>query len=167
MLPVPPWQRVGSLSQGDFALYRVVYEGGLTQGRVVGIVSQLYNIWFIVGLLMCVAGVVWIVVVTRRNYKPIEAIVSRIHNYSQSKTSALIHNSKQDEFAFIESALESMLEQAATFNSDIGRISAQSVSVPALMEGQYPSHMEQWNERGRHGTAGLVRITDRQCHRNR
>lgn len=125
-----------------------VYEGGLTQGRVVGIVSQLYNIWFIVGLLMCVAGVVWIVLVTRRNYKPIEAIVSRIHNYSQSKTSALIHNSKQDEFAFIESALESMLEQASSFQQQHREdlLLRRAYLFQQLMEGQYPSHMEQWNE---------------------
>ncbi|MGG4345406.1 helix-turn-helix domain-containing protein [Paenibacillus lautus] len=125
-----------------------VYEGGLTQGRVVGIVSQLYNVWFMVGLLMCVAGIVWIVWVTRRNYKPIEAIVSRIHNYSQTKASSLIQNSKQDEFAFIESALESMLEQASSFQQQHREdlLLRKAHLFQQLMEGQYPSHMEQWNE---------------------
>ncbi|MEF7441389.1 helix-turn-helix domain-containing protein [Paenibacillus lautus] len=125
-----------------------VYEGGLTQGRVVGIVSQLYNVWFIIGLLMCMAGVVWIVFVTRRNYKPIEAIVSRISKYSQTKTSVLLHGGKQDEFAFIESALESLLEQASSFQQQHREdlLMRKAYLFQQLMEGQYPSHLEQWNE---------------------
>lgn len=149
MLPGTSMAESGELVSKTISPYTGwVYEGGLTQGRVVGIVSQLYNIWFIVGLLMCLAGVVWIVLVTRRNYKPIEAIVSRIHNYSQSKTSALIHNGKQDEFAFIESALESMLEQASSFQQQHREdlLLRRAYLFQQLMEGQYPSHLEQWNE---------------------
>lgn len=149
MLPGTSMAESGELVSKTISPYTGwVYEGGLTQGRVVGIVSQLYNIWFIVGLLMCLAGVVWIVLVTRRNYKPIEAIVSRIHNYSQSKTSALIHNGKQDEFAFIESALESMLEQASSFQQQHREdlLLRRAYLFQQLMEGQYPSYMEQWNE---------------------
>lgn len=113
-----------------------------------GIVSQLYNVWFIVGLLMCMAGVVWIVFVTRRNYKPIEAIVSRISKYSQTKTSVLLHGGKQDEFAFIESALESLLEQASSFQQQHREdlLLRKAYLFQQLMEGQYPSHLEQWNE---------------------
>ncbi|WP_254664086.1 helix-turn-helix domain-containing protein [Paenibacillus sp. HGF5] len=108
----------------------------------------MYNVWFIVGLLMCMAGVAWIVFVTRRNYKPIEAIVSRISKYSQTKTSVLLHGGKQDEFAFIESALESLLEQASSFQQQHREdlLLRKAYLFQQLMEGQYPSHLEQWNE---------------------
>lgn len=132
-----------------------VYEGGLTRGKMADFVSQLYNVWFMVGLLMCAAGIVWIIWVTRRNYKPIEAIVSRIQKYSQSKTSSLLHGSKQDEFAFIESALESILEQSNSFQQqhreDLHLRKA--YLFQQLMEGQYPSSLEQWNVQ--HDVMGL------------
>jgi len=125
-----------------------VYEGGLTQGRVVGIVSQLYNVWFMVGILMCLAGIVWIVYVTRRNYKPVEAIVSQVQKYTQTKTNALLHGGKQDEFAFIESALESILEQSNSFQQQHREdlLLRKAYLFQQLIEGQYPLQLEQWNE---------------------
>ncbi|WP_309118949.1 helix-turn-helix domain-containing protein [Paenibacillus sp.] len=123
-----------------------VYESGLVNGKMVSVVNQLYNAWFWIGLVMIAAGLYWIVFVTRRNYKPVEQIVSRIQAFTQTKTNALLHGNNDDEFAFIETAIESLLEQSNQYrqrhHADLPMKKA--YLFQQLLEGQFPIDMEQW-----------------------
>lgn len=123
-----------------------VYESGLVNGGWVNLANQLFNVWFIIGLIMMGAGVWWIAFVTRRNYRPIEQIVSQIQKFSQDKTNVLLQEKRQDEFTFIQSALSSMLEQSNSYQQQYREdlLLRKSYLFQQLLDGQYPSNLEQW-----------------------
>lgn len=122
------------------------YESGLVNGGWVNLANQLFNVWFIVGLLMMGAGVWWIVFVARRNYRPIEQIVSQIQKFSQDKTNVLLQEKRQDEFTFIQSALSSMLEQSNSYQQQYREdlLLRKTYLFQQLLDGQYPSNLGQW-----------------------
>lgn len=122
------------------------YESGLVNGGWVNLANQLFNVWFIVGLLMMGAGVWWIVFVARRNYRPIEQIVSQIQKFSQDKTHVLLHEKRQDEFTFIQTALNSMLEQSNSYQQQYREdlLLRKTYLFQQLLEGQYPANLGQW-----------------------
>lgn len=122
------------------------FESGLIHGGWVNIVDQLFNIWFIIGLLMTGAGVGWIVFVARRNYRPIEQIVSQIQKFSQDKTNVLLQEKRQDEFTFIQSALNNMLEQSNSYQQQYREdlLLRKTYLFQQLLDGQYPSNLAQW-----------------------
>lgn len=87
------------------------YGSGLVPGGFVSTISYLYNLWFIIGLIMITLGFIWMIYVTRRNARPIEQIAARFSSYALPITSGGIWKGKPDEFAFIESAFDHVLEQ--------------------------------------------------------
>lgn len=90
-------------------------QSGLVHGGYLRFVTSLYNVWIIIGFVVALMGIGWMIFVTRKNYRPIESIVSRIQSYSQQRASALVGGGHPDEFKFIESALENMIEQTNRF----------------------------------------------------
>lgn len=112
---------VGSKSGGkiisdissDYTGWRV--QSGLLDDKLPLFIFSYSSVWLGLNLLMIVIGIVWIVYVTRRNYKPIEAIVARIDAYAAQRSSALAGVSGQDEFRFIETALDDLVERTMTF----------------------------------------------------
>ncbi|WP_231637483.1 helix-turn-helix domain-containing protein [Paenibacillus sp. FJAT-27812] len=93
------------------------YISGFVQGTFIQTVSLLYNAWFMIGLALIVAGLIWMIYVTRRNARPVEQIVSRFSGYklalSGSRNEA--GSGRIDEFVFIESALDNLTEQAKQY----------------------------------------------------
>lgn len=87
------------------------YGSGLVPGGFVSTISYLYNLWFIIGLIMITLGFIWMVYVTRRNARPIEQIAARFSSYSLPVNNGGVWKGKPDEFAFIESAFDHVLEQ--------------------------------------------------------
>ncbi|MCU6712543.1 helix-turn-helix domain-containing protein [Paenibacillus sp. J5C_2022] len=86
------------------------YESGLMQGQFVKLISSLYNVWFIIGLVMIGLALLGVIFVTRRNSRPLEQIVSRIRGYTQPSESL---NAKEkgriEEFSVIESAFDHLI----------------------------------------------------------
>ncbi|MBM7566039.1 helix-turn-helix domain-containing protein [Paenibacillus sacheonensis] len=84
-------------------------ESGPASGSLSRIALDFYNVWVVIALAVVVLGVLWVVHVTRRNYKPISQLVSLI------RTSALvnpgIHPFGSNEFGFIQGALEQLMEE--------------------------------------------------------
>jgi YesN/AraC family two-component response regulator len=107
----------GSLNKGtelsriksDYTGWEFV--GGVRDGHLFQFASLLSYIWIICGLI--VVGFLWIMFITKRNYKPIETIMDRIHHYSVQKSSKL--TLEKDEFKFIDQALESLIEKSQTY----------------------------------------------------
>lgn len=121
------------------------YQSGLVQGKWVNVASQLYNIWFVLGIVMIVAGGIWIVYMARRNYKPIESIVAQVQKFSETKVAPPMQGGGQDEFTFIQSAISQMLERS----NDVERQSREDLHVKnaylfhQIMEGRYFPKMEE------------------------
>lgn len=95
--------------QSDYTGWSFV--GGVLDGHLYQFASLLTYIWLICGFI--VVGFLWIMFVTRRNYKPIETIMDRIHHYSSQKSSKL--TLEKDEFKFIDQALEALIERSQTY----------------------------------------------------
>jgi len=93
------------------------YISGFVQGRFIQTVSLLYNVWFVIGLLMIIAGLVWMIYISRRNAKPVEQIVSRFSGYKLAVAGGIMNAGRGtiNEFVFIESALDNLTEQARQY----------------------------------------------------
>ncbi|WP_168120449.1 helix-turn-helix domain-containing protein [Paenibacillus sp. HB172176] len=76
---------------------------------------SLSSFWILFGILTVIAGFVWIIAATRRNYKPIESILGRIHSFSQINMKTLLDRGEDDELKFIESSVESLMEQTTKY----------------------------------------------------
>ncbi|WP_434748464.1 hypothetical protein [Paenibacillus amylolyticus] len=90
---------------------------GLNNGKIIKFTLQFYNIWFIFAAAVVLIGVVWVVYVTRRNYKPIQQIVTLIQTVSSQKPSALNYG-KENEFRFIHTTLERMIDQTKQYQEE-------------------------------------------------
>lgn len=88
---------------------------GLIHGNTIRFVLSLYNIWIVLGIMLVMAGIGWMIYVTKKNYEPIELIVSRIQSFSRRKKQELPGFSDGNEFNYIENALENMFEQSILF----------------------------------------------------
>lgn len=124
------------------------YEGGLINGTWIRIVMNLYNVWFMVGILMIILGIVWMIYVTKKNYKPIEQIVARIRNYTLPLIHVASKEGKFDEFTFIESALVGMIEQSNQFQREHmdDQILRKRYLFHQLIENEPPLSQDAWKE---------------------
>lgn len=92
-------------------------ESGVVHGKVVSGVSNLSSIWLVLGLIVFLTGSVYIVYITRKNYKPIEELVFRIQDqFGAGKPS--LGRLPVDEFTFIETAINNFAEQTKLFRKE-------------------------------------------------
>lgn len=88
------------------------FRSGIGSNIVYSVFSIFSYIWIVFMLIAVCSGAVWIVFITRRNYKPIERIMGRIQHYSLQKSFELIGEKGNDEFNFIGTALDKLIEQS-------------------------------------------------------
>ena len=137
------------ISRAISPLNHWMYLSGPINGKFASATNWLHDIWFVVGGIMIIAGMVWFFFVTRRSYKPIEQIVSRINSMSQTKAvpEPQGDRKKQDEFAFIESAISSMLAQTKSYQQQY-REDLQlkkNFLFQQVLVGQFPVNLAQWD----------------------
>lgn len=122
------------------------YQSGLMNGKWFNVANQLYNVWFMLGMLMILAGVAWIVYAARRNYRPIEQIVTQVQKFSQTKASSLLQGNGEDEFTFLQSAINQLLEQSNSYQRQYREDLhvKKAYLFQQLMEGQHLSKPEDW-----------------------
>lgn len=92
-------------------------ESGVVNGKVVALISHLSSIWLVLGFIIFLAGSVFIVYITRKNYKPIEELVFRIQDQFGSGKPTL-GRLAVDEFTFIETAINNFAEQTKLFRKE-------------------------------------------------
>ncbi|WP_282939421.1 helix-turn-helix domain-containing protein [Paenibacillus sp. RC67] len=97
----------------DYTGWRI--QSGLLNDNPPLFIVSYSSLWMAMNLLMIGIGLIWIVYVTRRNYQPIESILARIDSYAAQRSSSLAGMSGQDEFRFIETALDDLVERTMTF----------------------------------------------------
>lgn len=125
------------------------FVSGVRDGHLFQYASLFTYIWIISGLL--VTGFLGIMLITRRNYKPIEMILTRIQRHDPVKLRPAAH---KDEFKMIDQALESLIERSQTYQKlheeDVGIRRRQLLSD--LMEGIAVLSGEEWKrEAGAYG----------------
>ncbi|MFC5653583.1 helix-turn-helix domain-containing protein [Paenibacillus solisilvae] len=88
-------------------------ESGLNNQSALTFTIYLYNIWTVLALASVLLGVVWFVHVTKRNYRPVQQIVSLIQTNSlKNQSGGKIGDS---EFGFIQHTLEHLMEETEHF----------------------------------------------------
>ncbi|WNQ13246.1 AraC family transcriptional regulator [Paenibacillus aurantius] len=93
-----------------------VIHSGLHDGGLFYVFSHIHWIWLGVAAGLVILGAVWLIVVTRRNYRPVEMIVDQIRQFAVQRTQLLAASSGQDEFRFIETALSRLIEQSNEYD---------------------------------------------------
>jgi two-component system response regulator YesN len=84
---------------------------GLVQGTLIRIASTVSSFWIVLGIIAFTLGIVSIFYITRKNYKPINDLLARIHAYSHPMKPVTTGN-KVDEFSLIGATLGSLMEQS-------------------------------------------------------
>lgn len=97
-------------------------ESGFLPGAVVWSVSAFSPLWIAVGLIAVSFGVVWIVYVTKRNYRPIELLLNRVQDYTKNKSE--LPRQSGNEFQYIEQAMDHMIAQSTQFQQQLEQDSA-------------------------------------------
>ncbi|NHN35038.1 helix-turn-helix domain-containing protein [Paenibacillus agricola] len=103
-------------------------------------------VWFSLGLLSIVIGSVWIVYVTRQNYKPIESLIVVIDQIFKKKNNDLFAKGNQDEIRFISMAIDQLVEQANKFENqfEVDVLRLRRNLFMELLEGTAKMNMAEW-----------------------
>ncbi|WP_245600139.1 helix-turn-helix domain-containing protein [Paenibacillus harenae] len=105
-------------SEAELSSFTSPYTGweissGLVDKKGLKLALTFYNVWVVFAMAAALFGVLWVIYVTKRNYKPIQQIVSLIETYSvKSKGSERL---KEGEFGFIHNTLESLMSETKQF----------------------------------------------------
>ncbi|GGG08149.1 helix-turn-helix domain-containing protein [Paenibacillus abyssi] len=92
-------------------------ESGVYRGEIMGLAASLSGVWMLLGVLVFIAGVVSIIYITRKNYKPLEDLIMLVHDKLLHGKDAL-GSLSVNEFAFIESAINKLAEKSKTFEKE-------------------------------------------------
>ncbi|TFE28941.1 AraC family transcriptional regulator [Cohnella luojiensis] len=120
-----------------------VTSGPVDKG-ILRIVLHFYNVWLIMAIAAVILGVLWVVHVSRRNYKPISQLVSLI------RTSSLINQDvgkpDKNEFGFIRGALEHLMEETKKTRqqNNENMILQKKHRFQEAVEGSFPIRETEW-----------------------
>ncbi|KQO17866.1 helix-turn-helix transcriptional regulator [Paenibacillus sp. Leaf72] len=87
------------------------FSSGLRAGQLFAWVSVISYVWIIIGLATLLLAVLYIIYITRKNYKPIQVMMSRI----QALPARSADVTTRDELALIDHALEQLIQQTADY----------------------------------------------------
>ncbi|MDF2924601.1 MAG: hypothetical protein K0R57_3515 [Paenibacillaceae bacterium] len=88
---------------------------GLDKGTWIPLLSSFTYVWFVLGLVAVVGGIVAMTYVSHRHYRPLEQLLNRVQTFGQRKNSLLKRTEEDDDFAFIDHALESLIDGTNNF----------------------------------------------------
>lgn len=119
-------------------------QSGLVHGEIVNITLSLYKAWVALAAAIVLIGLAWLLYITRRNYKPIQQIVTLIQAYSQNYREP--GKTGNNEIQFIQSALETMMEQTKQFQQQFKEnvILQKKYYFHEVLEGSRPIGEEEW-----------------------
>ncbi|WP_188175584.1 AraC family transcriptional regulator [Paenibacillus sedimenti] len=86
------------------------FVSGLKVSKIYGFVSLISRMWLVIGIGTILLSVLYMIYVTRRNYRPIEAIMQQIHAYRNPQDSK-----GNDEFVFIGKVLNNLIDQTEVY----------------------------------------------------
>jgi len=142
---------MASTAASDYTGWRLVSE--LKDGKAIHFLSSLFDVWFVLGVVVCLAALLWIVFMTRQNYQPIRKLVAQLRNYSEEERTTETAGFS-GEFHFINTALENMISQNIRFQSQLqdDLKVKRNFFMYELLEGMRQVRSEEWaEEAGKHG----------------
>jgi two-component system response regulator YesN len=124
------------------------FETGLKKTYGFSVMSLLTDIWTILGFVTILFGIAWLTYTTHRNYKPVQSIIGRIYDYTNKKSGQLGTKASGDEYKFIESAIENLMEKSMQFEKlhkdDL--ILRKKHFFLELLEGSSTLHEHEWRQ---------------------
>lgn len=88
------------------------FESGIHTGQLYAWVSVISYVWIGIGIITVLLAIVYIVYITRKNYRPIQLVMNRLQSI-QLRTDA--PPSKKDELAMIDNALTSLISRSMDY----------------------------------------------------
>ncbi|BBI31208.1 helix-turn-helix domain-containing protein [Cohnella abietis] len=88
----------------------IISSGTLNSG-ILEFVSSLFYVWMAIAAVIVIAGLTWIIYVSRRQYKPVMTLMNMISGARKASPTQL-KTEKVDEFKFIESSIEELLDES-------------------------------------------------------
>lgn len=88
-----------------------VRSGG-RNGAIADLVSVLFYLWAVLGIVLIAAGIFWILYVTKRNYKPLQTLMERISG-AEAKHGTGKRLEAIDEFQFIDTTIKDLLDESS------------------------------------------------------
>ncbi|WP_029192842.1 helix-turn-helix domain-containing protein [Paenibacillus harenae] len=88
------------------------FESGIAAGQLFVWVSVISYVWVVIGLLTVVFAILYIIYITRKNYKPIRVMMNRIESIQLREDAFGL---KMDELSMIDHTLESLIQQTADY----------------------------------------------------
>ena len=101
--------------RSDYTGWTYIYEG-VYNNRFQAL-SLLSSAWMVVLVVIIVLALIGFTVVTHMHYKPIQSIMAKIAQYTNRKSGELGIRSASNEFAFIETALDQLLQRSLDYES--------------------------------------------------
>jgi two-component system response regulator YesN len=97
-------------------------ESGLVNGTFINAGSILFDVWFALGLLVFVLGIISIIYVTRRNYRPLKELIGKIDTHLSRERESL-GEFRTDEFSFIQTAIDNFIAKSESFGKQFEEVS--------------------------------------------
>ncbi|MDR6555371.1 helix-turn-helix domain-containing protein [Paenibacillus qinlingensis] len=122
------------------------YTSSLKKQELGNIFNYMKSGWFIVGFLGLLLAIGWIVYITRKNYKPIETIMSRIEKYNQVHKERPIQGPTVDELSYIDYTLSSIIEVSQEYqNQSLVNQKYRRVQLfHEIVDGSRPLDQSEW-----------------------
>ncbi|WP_165822683.1 helix-turn-helix domain-containing protein [Paenibacillus montanisoli] len=108
-LGTKPWKelRESSVAMSELSGWRV--HVGIKDSGVLGMFRALSYSWIVLGLIGIIIGAMWLVRTSRNHYRPLEAVLSRVQQFTHKSD----WNGKEDEYRYIGSAIDRLLERSS------------------------------------------------------
>lgn len=88
------------------------FESGSNAGQLFVWLSVISYVWVVIGIVTVLFAIIYMIYITRKNYKPIRLMMNRIESIQLSKGEL---GTKLDELSMIDMTLESLIKQSADY----------------------------------------------------
>lgn len=121
---------------------------GVEAGKMYYFISKFSYIWLTIGLSIVALGVIWIVYITRRNYRPVELMINQIQSLSFKISQKLATHTGGNQLSFIENAVENLIEESNKFQQrhEENIVFRKKVFFQEALEGSREITPEQWTD---------------------
>jgi two-component system, response regulator YesN len=130
------------------------YTGWELYSGIIGVgmfdfVSIFSYVWIFSALFTVLLGTIWIIYVSRRQYKPIQSVLEVVRKYTEQKSHELLQKGGYDEFKFIESSIDKLLDEHSHVQkkNKENQIFVKRFFFQELMEGSRPIGLNEWKEK--------------------
>lgn len=107
-----PASRGTEVSRLSSEYMQLSFVSGIKNAAMFGWIKLISHIWIGISIVTVLAGTAYMIHVTHRNYRPIQAIVNQIQSFQHRSTA---RSKDGDEFSFIGKVLENLMEQSVHY----------------------------------------------------